>query len=113
MEYSASDKRNLKKLEEIKNGVTKYIKEYKFHQAGELIYQYFWHTFADKIIEESKERLRSEDKAERIASQAVFMAILKESLKMLHPFMPYITESIWSIAPKEKGETNLLMVQKW
>ena len=113
IEYSASDKRNLKKLEEIKNGVTKYIKEYKFHQAGELIYQYFWHTFADKIIEESKERLRSEDKAERIASQAVLMAILKESLKMLHPFMPYITESIWSIAPKEKGETNLLMVQKW
>ncbi len=111
--YTPSDKHDLKKLEEIKNRVTKYIEEYKFHQAGELIYQYFWHTFADKVIENSKERLRSEDKAERAASQTVLITILKKSLKMLHPFMPYITESIWSTVPKEKAETNLLMVQKW
>ncbi|MCR4260920.1 MAG: valine--tRNA ligase [Candidatus Colwellbacteria bacterium] len=113
IKYTAIDKRNLKKLEEVKGGVTKYIEEYKFHQAGELIYQYFWHTFADKIIEESKERLRSEDKAERIASQAVLMSILKESLKMLHPFMPYITENIWAKTPKKKGEADLLMIQRW
>lgn len=111
--YSSSDNRHLKKLEETRRKVTKYIEEYKFHQAGELIYQYFWHTFADKVIEESKERLRSEDKVERATSQAVLMTILKESLKMLHPFMPYITESIWSKTPREKGEASLLMIQKW
>ena len=111
--YNAADKRHLKKLEEVKTRITKYIEEYKFHRAGELIYQYFWHTFADKIIEESKERLRSEDKMERVATQAILMTILKESLKMLHPFMPYITEDVWRRVPKEKNEANLLMIQKW
>lgn len=111
--YTATDKKNLKKLEEVKTRVTKYIEEYKFHQAGELIYQYFWHTFADKIIEEYKARLRSEDKADKSGVQSVLMTILKESLKMLHPFMPYITEDIWSRVPKDKDEVQLLMIQRW
>ncbi|MDP3953440.1 MAG: valine--tRNA ligase [bacterium] len=111
--YTATDKRNLKKLEETKKRVTKYIEEYQFHQAGELIYQYFWHTFADKIIEQSKDRLQSDKKSDKAAAQAVLMKTLKESLKMLHPFMPYVTETIWQKLKREKGEAKLLMAQRW
>ena len=111
--YTAKDKKNLKQLEEIKKKVTKHIEEYKFHQAGELLYQYFWHAFADKIIEESKERLLSEKDSDRRAAQDVVMKILKESVKMLHPFMPYVTEAVWDKIPKEKGEQEMLMVQSW
>ena len=92
---------------------SKYIEEYKYHQAGELLYQYFWHVFADKIIEESKDRFRSEKKSDQAAAQAVVMKILKESIKMLHPFMPYVTEAVWEKLPKEKGDRDLLMVEKW
>ncbi|MDZ4231615.1 MAG: valine--tRNA ligase [Patescibacteria group bacterium] len=111
--YTATDKRNLKKLEETKKRVTKYIEEYQFHQAGELIYQYFWHTFADQIIEQSKDRLQSDKKSDKAAAQAVLMKTLKESLKMLHPFMPYVTETIWQKLKREKGEAKLLMAQRW
>ncbi|MEX2053952.1 MAG: valine--tRNA ligase [Candidatus Colwellbacteria bacterium] len=111
--YTTSDKRNLKKLEETKKRVTKYIEEYKFHQAGELIYQYFWHTFADKVIEESKDRLKSDKKSDKAAAQTVVMQILKESLKMLHPFMPYVTETAWQRLPKNKDEAKMLMIQRW
>lgn len=110
---TAKDKQHLKKLDETKKRVTKYIEDYKFHQAGELIYQYFWHTFADKIIEDSKERLYGEDLAEKKAAQELTMTILKDCLKMLHPFMPYVTEAIWERVPKDKGDQELLMVQRW
>ncbi|KKU22210.1 MAG: Valine-tRNA ligase [Candidatus Nomurabacteria bacterium GW2011_GWA1_46_11] len=110
--YTAADKRNLKKLEDTKKRVAGYIEDFKFHRAAELIYQYFWHTFADKVIEQSKDRLRSGKEADRAAAQDVLMKILKESLKMLHPFMPYITESIWGKLPREKGESDMLMVEK-
>lgn len=111
--YTAKDKKNLKKLEEVKKQVTKYIEQYKFHQAAELLYQYFWHTFADKIIEESKSRLDSDKKSDKAAAQTVVMKILKENIKMLHPFMPYVTEAVWQRLPKDKGDQELLMVQKW
>lgn len=111
--YTPADKRNLKKLGEVKKKMTGHIENFEFHRAAELIYQYFWHTFADKIVEDSKERLRSGKDSDKAAAQAVLMKILKESLKMLHPFMPYVTESVWSKLPREKGESKLLMVERW
>jgi valyl-tRNA synthetase len=116
IKYTADDQRNLKKLEDVKEKVTKYIKDYKYHQAGELLYQYFWHTFADQIVEKSKNRLRNENKTDKAAVQEVLITILRESLKMLHPFVPFVTEEVWKKLPKssdKQGGVNLLMVEKW
>jgi valyl-tRNA synthetase len=111
--YTKEDKLNLKRLEDLKKRTTKYIEEYKFHQASELLYHYFWHTFADKIIEKSKKRLSHENNpSDRAAVQVVLLAILKENLKMLHPFMPFITEEIWSQLPGNTNK-NLLIIEKW
>jgi valyl-tRNA synthetase len=87
------------------------IGKYSFYLAGEKLYHYFWHTFADVIIEESK-KLLAEDTEMRAATQYTLMHILTNSLKALHPFMPFITEEIWSMLPHE-GEQKLLMVEKW
>lgn len=90
--------------------VTKDMDQHRYHLAAEKQYHYIWHTLADKIIEQSKDRLQSEDPATRGSAQAMLFAILTNSLRMLHPFMPFVTEKIWGDV---LGENQLLMVEKW
>jgi len=101
------DKKNLAELAKIKTRVTKHIEKFEFHLAAETLYHYFWHTFADKIIEAYKPRLQNEK--ERDAAYDTLETILLECLIMLHPFMPFVTEEIW-----QKFKSNqMLMVEKW
>ncbi len=106
-----SDEFYIQELNELVENVTREMNDFKFHLAGEKLYHYVWHTFADKIIEESKEKLKS-DKPEVVASaQYTLRHSLETSLKLLHPFMPFITEEIWTHIKKE--DENMLMVTKW
>ncbi|MBI2013060.1 MAG: class I tRNA ligase family protein, partial [Candidatus Colwellbacteria bacterium] len=118
--YTKTDRANLRKLTEVKKQITTDIEKFRFHHAGETLYHYFWHTFADKIIEQSKPRLRSDNLTDKAAAQAVLLTILQESLKMLHPFMPFVTEEVWSKLPHfakasrvKAAKRNLLMIEKW
>ncbi|MDO8536675.1 MAG: valine--tRNA ligase [bacterium] len=106
---SKEDKKNLAELRKIKAGVTRHIEKYEFHLAAEKIYHYFWHTFADKIIEGAKPRLMGNDAKERAAAYSTLETILTESLKMLHPFMPFVTEEIFGKLHRNK----MLMTEKW
>ena len=109
--FTAADKKNLKNLKAIKKKVTGYLDKHDYNHAAETIYHYFWHTFADKVIEESKPRLKSENPSDAAAAQETLMKILSESMKMLHPFMPFITEQIYQMLPgKDRG---LLMIEEW
>jgi valyl-tRNA synthetase len=100
---TAKDKKYLTEFKKIVKDTTKQMDSYKFYIASEKIYHYFWHTFCDKIIEESK-------KGE--VSQFVLMEILTGSLKLLHPFMPFVTENIYQILPI-KNKQKCLMVETW
>jgi len=82
---------------------------FRFYLAAEKIYHYSWHTFADIIIEESK-NIFKETKERADSRKNMLLFLLKEQLKILHPFMPFITEKLWSIL-EEKG--HLLMVESW
>ena len=82
--------------------ITKDIENYQIHIASEKIYHYIWHRFADEIIEESKGK---EDYG------ATLYYILKNSLKLLHPFMPFVTEEIWQSLPEK--ECDILMIATW
>src|SRR3989338_7258003 len=95
---------------EIAKDITTDMENYRLHLASEKIYQYVWHRFADEIIEETKEIIKTggEKAAER---KKVLASILMDCLKILHPFMPFVTEEIWGILPIE--DKNLLMVEKW
>jgi valyl-tRNA synthetase len=97
-----SDKTILAKLEETKKAVSKNIEDYKFGETAHILYDFIWHDFADKYIEESKSKIGEE-------INAILSHILINSLKMLHPFMPFITEEIWSYL----GQEDLLMVAEW
>ncbi|MDO8443374.1 MAG: valine--tRNA ligase, partial [bacterium] len=110
--FTTADKKNIKDLETAKKKITKYLDKYDFNHAGETAYHYFWHTFADKVIEESKSRINSENLADAAAAQETLIKILSESMKFLHPFMPFITEQIFQMLPTTK-EGSLLMIEKW
>ncbi|NMC35972.1 valine--tRNA ligase [Candidatus Beckwithbacteria bacterium] len=94
----------IKKLDSLIKRTTKYLENFKFSLAGEGLYEFIWHELADKYIEESKDRLQNGD--EEVLS--VLHYSLKTCLKLLHPFMPYVTETIWQ-QTKTKDETDLVI----
>ncbi|KND46774.1 MAG: valine--tRNA ligase [Parcubacteria bacterium C7867-006] len=108
---SESSTKNISELNELVADVTKDMDNYRFYLAAEKLYHYVWHTFADKIIEESKESLKSDDTLIKTSAQYTLRYILETSLKLLHPFMPFITEEIWSHLEIENKK--LLMVTQW
>lgn len=91
--------------------VTKDMDEYRVYLAAEKIYHYTWHELADKILEESKPILASEDAATKASRQALLLSLLERTLRILHPFMPFVTEEIWQSLPEK--DSDLLMVAKW
>ena len=109
---TAKDKKHLKDLEAVKKKVGSFLDKYDFNQAGEIIYHYFWHTFADKVLEEMKPRLSSDNEADRAAAQEVLITILKSSLKMLHPFVPFVTEEVWGLMPNAQKD-KMLIAEPW
>ncbi len=100
------DKKILEDLSIVTDSITKKMQKNDFAHAAEDLYHYFWHTFADKIIEESKSKLASEDT--KASAQKMLVEVLETNLKLLHPYMPFVTETIWQINHKD-----LLMVTKW
>lgn len=85
-------------------GVSQAIENFSFSEAENLIYEFFWNNFCDWYLEIIKEKWQDEQ------IQQVVMAVLKNSLILIHPFMPFVTEELWSqICPKEK----LISLQAW
>ncbi|MEZ4195326.1 MAG: valine--tRNA ligase [Candidatus Paceibacterota bacterium] len=111
--FSSRDQEILTNLKSAVIDVTSEIEKYNLYLAGEKAYHFIWHELADVILEESKDILTSDDATARASRQAVLMECLTTSLKMMHPFMPYVTETIWQELPKVKRKTDILMVAKW
>lgn len=108
------DKEIITELETLSKDITKDLEEFRLYLAADKLYHYFWHTFADIIIEESKPRLSGETSEDKQSCQWMLYTVLSTSLKLLHPFMPFITEEIWDDLPKVSGkDSTLLMVEKW
>ncbi len=109
-ELTEEDQELLNELEALKTETTNDIENFRFYLAGEKIYHYVWHRFADIILEESKKIFETESEKEKLSRKWTLLQILKTSLKLLHPFMPFITEELWQLMP---GKKNLLIVEKW
>jgi valyl-tRNA synthetase len=106
------NKKILRELNSFSKEITKLMDSFKFYQAAEKIYHYFWHIFCDKIIEEEKSRLQGSNKKEKEASQYLLLQILKTNLELLHPFIPFITEEIYQKLPI-KNKKKCLMIENW
>jgi valyl-tRNA synthetase len=90
--------------------VTEDLNNYRVYMAAEKLYHYVWDRLAAEILEESKPILKGTDAAAKSSRQALLLSLLSDSLKLLHPFMPFVTEEIWASMPTAKG---LLMVEAW
>lgn len=110
-ELTPSDKAILDELKSLEDEVTKDLEAYRIHLAAEKLYHFTWHRLADEIIEESKEVLTGDDTPEKSSRSALLQQMLDHILRLLHPFMPFVTEEIWQRIP-DKDE-KLLMIAAW
>jgi valyl-tRNA synthetase len=95
------DRKIIKELVATTKKVTKALDAYRLNEVVEELYEFVWHKFADVYLEKTKAR--------RAEAQPTLELVLKESLKLLHPFMPFVTEAIW----KELGEKEMLITSSW
>ena len=111
--FTGDDLSIMQRLEEVTQEITTYMEKDRFDLASERIYHYVWHELADQILEASKVILGGEDADARSARQRVLIECLTTSLKLLHPYMPFVTEVIWQELPEGFKDTEILMVAQW
>ena len=104
------DKWILSKLNDVIRDVTANMESYELGVAAQKLYDFIWDNFCDWYIELTKARLNGEDEAAKVQAQQVLCYVLTQILKLLHPFMPFITEEIWQALPHEG---DYLMLQDW
>ena len=108
------DKWILSKLNTVIAEVTENMDHYELGVAAQKIYDFIWDTYCDWYIEMTKARLQGEDPAAKDQAQRVLCYVLTETLKLLHPFMPFLTEEIWQALPHEAdNQVKFLMLQSW
>ena len=101
-ELKPEDKWILSKYEQVIKSVTKHMDKYEFNLAGSEIYDFTWNTFCDYYIEMAKYSLDS------ITTKSTLCYVLTGILKMLHPFMPFVTEEIYSMLPIKTSESIMI-----
>jgi len=107
--YTQTEKGLNKEIDDLIKEITKEMNEYKFYLVGEKIYQYTWARFADVILEDSKKIISSGTDEEIVSRKQFLINTLEKILKILHPFMPFVTEEIW----QTMGKDRLLMIEEW
>eukprot|EP01024_Parvocaulis_polyphysoides_P068816 TRINITY_DN83_c1_g2_i1.p1 TRINITY_DN83_c1_g2~~TRINITY_DN83_c1_g2_i1.p1 ORF type:complete len:441 (-),score=51.61 TRINITY_DN83_c1_g2_i1:187-1509(-) len=100
----------LSKLHEACELSTRYQEEYKLNEGGRLLYSLIWDQLADWYVESAKSRLYGDDPTLKFQCRRVLVYTLETILRLLHPYMPYVTEEIWQAIP-HKGES--LMLADW
>ncbi len=115
----------LEHIADVKQKVTKNITDFEFGYATETLYEEFWHSFCDVHIEQVKKYFYTQKNKEtgevifeptaeqKMEAGRVMLYALKEYLKMLHPFIPFITQRIWDEIPKVEGDHKYLMYSRW
>lgn len=112
IQLTAADEAILKELAETTQKITKDLDNFNFHEAAQSAYHFFWHSFCDKCIEDTKKRIKEPSSdLDKTTAQSVLLKVLVDSLKLLHPFMPFITEEVYQSLPI-KNKT-MLMVEEW
>ena len=104
-----ADKNIIKKLNAAVLETSNNLERYNIHEAAQSIYSFVWHEFADNYIEASKPQLANPELSEN--TKEILGVTLATIIKLLHPFVPFITEKIWSLLPEHPK--NFLMIEPW
>lgn len=101
-------------VERAAGAITEAIEQYRFNDAASAIYQFVWNTFCDWYLELAKPVLSGSDSPAKQETQAMFAWTYDQILKLLHPFMPFITEELWArIGETAGGRDTMLVLAEW
>ncbi|PTH18297.1 valine--tRNA ligase [Staphylococcus auricularis] len=109
-QLSLADKWILTRLNETIETVTDLSDKYEFGEVGRALYNFIWDEFCDWYIEMSKIPMNGDDEDQKQVTRSVLTYVLDQTMRMLHPFMPFVTEQIWQNLPHE-GET--IVTAEW
>ena len=109
-DYTLADKWILSRLEKTRQGVTENLDKFELGEAGRMIYEFLWSEYCDWYIELTKSRLYGEDIQSKNTALYVLSTVLEKTLRLLHPFMPFLTEEIWQKLPHEGSS---IMIASW
>lgn len=108
------DKWILSKINDAAGEITANMDKFELSLAAQKVYELIWNEYCDWYIELVKSRLYGADEEDKKVARTVLVKALKDMLKLLHPFMPFITEEIWGFLPQaEGGERQDLIVAAW
>jgi valyl-tRNA synthetase len=109
-----ADRWILSRLSKATREVTAGLERFRFQDAGQRAYDFFWGDLADWYLEAAKPRLYGDvGEASRDAARATLVAVLDGAMRLLHPIMPFITEVVWRRLPRAEGDPPSLMVAPW
>ncbi len=108
--YTLADRWILSRYTQMAEEVNRQLSLYNFSEACRALYAFFWSEYCDWYIEFCKSRLYGESEYERRTAQFVLVSVLERTLRLLHPFMPFITEEIWQ---KILGTGESIMISVW
>lgn len=109
-DLAIEDKWILSQYNDLIKAVTDSLEKYELGLAVQKLYDFIWDVFCDWYIELAKIRLNSEDETAKATARAVLVYVMSNTLKLLHPFMPFITEEIWQTLPHD-GDS--IMISPW
>jgi len=116
-ELELADKWIISRYQNLVGEVTDLLESYDFGEAARKIYAFLWGEFCDWYVEISKINLYSEDAKKKAKTQKVLLYVLEGTLKLMHPFMPFISEELWQVLSINELKTNKrmesIMLQEW
>ena len=108
-ESALADRWMFSRLAAVTGQINDALEHFRFHEAAHAAYHFFWDDFCDWYIEWLKPLLQSEDRARAAAAWKNLFAVFEASLKLLHPFMPFITEELWHRLPQREGVKSIAL----
>lgn len=109
--YEQADNDLISEWTKVAEDITTDMDNFRFYLAAEKLYHYSWHSFADKILEDSKKIMAEGTDSQKLSRQNTLLKILSELLICLHPFIPFVTEEIWSDMPIDSKK--MLIIETW
>jgi valyl-tRNA synthetase len=98
-----ADRWIMTRIGKVAGEITDHIEDYKFNDAANTCYQFVWHEFCDWYLEMAKLELYSKDRKRTEVAQSILQILLSGVVRLLHPFLPFITEEVWQRLPHTEG----------
>jgi valyl-tRNA synthetase len=110
---SFADKWIFSRLHQVIADCTRFVENFEYGQAGSTVYDFLWSEFADWYVEYAKVIFASDNEDDKSRTRAILVHTLDMVLRLLHPFVPFVTEELWGYIPKMPNAPTALIVAKW